>query len=299
MSRKGSVSNVSAKNEGAGEQCTICSKVVSAEDKGIGCEICSEWQHAGCAGISKEGYKFLAQSGNTHWYCDRCNKGVAPLLERMTKMQVRQDKMEQELTVVKTDVAAIKKELQENGIKLQQTVSNTVEDKVKNLQRECTESMQDKVKNIQRECTESMQIEIRKKNIVIHGVKESESRTDREMVYDILGKGLKVDPDRYMEEVIRIGQKKDKIRPIRLKVKSVEGKIELLKRAKLLKNEGYEKVFLQPDLTLKQQEIDKKLRDELKRLRSAGETDIKIKAGKIIKNEEGGQVTVLYQVNEI
>ena len=65
----------------------------------------------------------------------------------------------------------------------------------------------------------------------------------------------------------------------------------------MLKDEGYEKVYLQPDLTAKQQEEDKKLRDELKRLKATGETDIKIKAGKIIKNEEGGQVKVLYQVN--
>lgn len=324
MSKKGSVSNVSAKNEGTGEKCMICSKVVSAEEKGIGCEICSEWQHAGCAGISKEAYKFLAQSGNTHWYCDRCNKGVAPLLEQMTKMQVRQDKMEQELTVVKTEVAAIKKELQETGIKLETAIEakllaavdneiankvagkvddmhRTMSDSLKSFQQTVTNTVDDKVKNIQRECTESLQLEKRRKNIVIHGVKESESSTDSAMVYDILSKGLKVDPERYVEEVTRIGQKKEQrdqnkehIRPIRVKVKNVEGKIELLKRAKLLKDEGYERVFLQPDLTLQQQELDKKLRDELKRLRSAGETNIKIKAGKIIKNEEGGQVKVLY-----
>ena len=77
----------------------------------------------------------------------------------------------------------------------------------------------------------------------------------------------------------------------------MEGKIELLKRAQLLKNEGYDKVCMQPDLTMKQKEEDKKLRDEPKRLTATGETDIKIKVGKIIQKEEGGQMKVLYQVN--
>ena len=120
-------------------------------------------------------------------------------------------------------------------------------------------------------------------------------REDKDIVYDILGKGLKVDPTRYVDEVSRIGQRKEKVRPIRLKVKSFEGKNELLRRAKMLKDTGYEKVFLQPDLTIKQQELDKQLRDELKRLRVSGETNVRIKSGKIIKIDEGGQFKIMYQ----
>ena len=63
----------------------------------------------------------------------------------------------------------------------------------------------------------------------------------------------------------------------------------------MLKDTGYEKVFLQPDLTIKQQELDKQLRDELKRLRVSGETNVRIKSGKIIKIDEGGQFKILYQ----
>ena len=61
----------------------------------------------------------------------------------------------------------------------------------------------------------------------------------------------------------------------------VEGKTEILRRAKKLKESvTHKQVFIQPDLT----KLDKELRDEVKRLRAAGETDVKIKAGKVVKN---------------
>jgi hypothetical protein len=54
-------------------------------------------------------------------------------------------------------------------------------------------------------------------------------------------------------------------------------------------------MFISPDLTRKQQGVDKQLRTELKRLREQGEVTAKIKYGKIIKNGRGGREEVLYQ----
>ena len=131
--------------------------------------------------------------------------------------------------------------------KLQGRVEDKVDDRMRksmdSFHSEVTHSMDDKVKFLQSGVSECIQIERRKNNIVIHGVLESD-REDKDIVYDILGKGLKVDPTRYVDEVSRIGQRKEKVRPIRLKVKSFEGKNELLRRAKMLKDTGYEKVFL-------------------------------------------------------
>ena len=44
---------------------------------------------------------------------------------------------------------------------------------------------------------------------------------------------------------------------------------------------GLKKVFITPDLTRKQQEVDKKLRDKLKELRTIGSDEYRIKRGKI------------------
>jgi hypothetical protein len=81
-----------------------------------------------------------------------------------------------------------------------------------------------------------------------------------------------------------------------VKVKSVEAKNEVLKRARDLKNiEEYKHIFIAPDLTRKQQTVDKDLRDKVKQFRTEGESNVRIKHGKVIKNEPGKEVVVLYQ----
>ena len=85
-------------------------------------------------------------------------------------------------------------------------------------------------------------------------------------------------PPRSVEEVIRIGRRVDgKVRPLRIKLRLLEAKTEVLKRAKLLKeNENFKRVFIQLDLTLNQQKVDKVLRDKLGEMRAQGETEAKI-----------------------
>ena len=56
------------------------------------------------------------------------------------------------------------------------------------------------------------------------------------------------------------------------RVKNVKDNINMLK-----------KIFITPDLTRKQQEVDKKLRDNLKRLRADGEFTANIQGGKVVK----------------
>ena len=128
------------------------------------------------------------------------------------------------------------------------------------------------------------------------------------MIEEILRVGLKLDPSGHIEEVFRIGRydevkiKEDKIRPIRSKVKTVEGRTEMLKRAKELKASGFSKVFIAPDLTRKQQMIDKELREKLKEFRNEvgdGEKNMfRIKYGKISKNKKGNQEVIVYPTTQ-
>jgi hypothetical protein len=54
-------------------------------------------------------------------------------------------------------------------------------------------------------------------------------------------------------------------------------------------------MFISPDLTRKQQVLDKELRTNLLRLREEGETDAKIKNGKIVKTMRGGREEILFR----
>ena len=54
-------------------------------------------------------------------------------------------------------------------------------------------------------------------------------------------------------------------------------------RGKKLRNvSGMDKVFIVPDLTLKQQDEDRKLREEIRKLKSSGVTNAKIFRGNIV-----------------
>ena len=124
-----------------------------------------------------------------------------------------------------------------------------------------------------------MDIIRRRCNVVIHGIEENSDdggTIDDEGVEEIM-KALHC-PPRSVEEVIRIGRRVDgKVRPLRIKLRLLEAKTEVLKRAKLLKeNENFKRVFIQLDLTLNQQKVDKVLRDKLGEMRAQGETEAKI-----------------------
>ena len=60
----------------------------------------------------------------------------------------------------------------------------------------------------------------------------------------------------------RVGRfSKDKIWPIRVKVVGSDSKREILQRAKMMSSGTFERIFIAPDLTKKQQEEDTDLRE--------------------------------------
>ena len=54
-------------------------------------------------------------------------------------------------------------------------------------------------------------------------------------------------------------------------------------------------VYITPDLTRKQQEVDKDPRRKVKHLRKNGKPSVRIKAGKVANNGEEGGVVVVYE----
>ena len=90
--------------------------------------------------------------------------------------------------------------------------------------------------------------------------------------------------DLYPEEVSRIGRISDtRPRLLRFKCSSTKEKAEVLRLSKKLRStqDYYNKVFVNPDLTLLQRKRDKQLRDEVKRRREEGE-EVYIRRGRIV-----------------
>ena len=154
------------------------------------------------------------------------------------------------------------------------------------------------VQEVKEDIEESWEIERRKMNIIIHGVKDEDAEKDLTALTDLFEDGLKLVFDRHVDKVVRLGRvaNEEKPRPIKVILKRVDCRKEILIRAKSLKeSDRFKKVFITPDLTRKQQEVDKELRKQLRKFKDDGEVGAKIQHGKVVKNLSSGQVVVLYQ----
>ena len=71
-----------------------------------------------------------------------------------------------------------------------------------------------------------------------------------------------------------------------MRVRDLTDKGRLLSRAKKLRYvPEMNKIYIVPDLTLVQQQEDKKLREEVKRLRENGVANVKIYKGKVLTDD--------------
>lgn len=308
-------------------ECGECKNVVGRNDKAIQCELCELWFHCRCENIAEDSYKLLSQD-KIHFYCGRCDKAAGKILKTVFGIQARQTKMEGDLNKVKGEMEEISKRpyvVQEQLVEVVQRFENKMEDvrkeffkesqdvekdkpEVQNLQTEwaelksgMTNQLNTTVKEMKVEVEESLEIERRKMNLIIHGLRDVDVEADIEEVTKLFEDGLKMDFSRHVDKLMRIGRVNElKTRPLKIILKGLNSRKEILARTKNLKDdEKYSKVFITPDLTRKQQERDKELRGQLRRIRDEGEVSARIRYGKVVKNGEGGREVVLYQLPQV
>lgn len=217
--------------------------------------------------------------------------------ERMKGMELRLEKMENNMLEVTTKKKDLEDEVQ------QLKTSCKVEDrKIK----DCIELALD-VK-AQEEETEAEEREKRKTSVIIHGVSESSSTSPREREEDDMGvmasmlHEMKCGEAKVMK-VIRLGKRPvadqgdaDKARPIKMIMENEEAKIRVLiaaKNLRLCKEGGWERIFIHQDLTIKEREERKQLLKELKERKEKGESDLIMVRGKIVKKRVNNLQPVL------
>ena len=159
------------------------------------------------------------------------------------------------------------------------------------------EIVMDKIQDrLKEEEVEREEQEKRRNSVIVFGLNEScateaEVRVadDVEKFQDIMHE-LEVRHESGITKVVRLGKKAEsadeKPRPLKVSFSSEESKLDVLKKAKNLRDKkegGLDKVFIYPDLTPKQREARKKLVAELKSRQSNGESGLIIVGSKIVK----------------
>lgn len=245
------------------------------------------------------------------------------LNDRINNMEGNQDNMSDRLNIFQKEMEQMREAISKLGNKVEETSkANTDWPRLGPGQREGRPNGRGGdagsqidiglgVEMIREEVSENQEREKKKKNMIIFNVPESEAQEserrkseDKEWCRKIFtgedGLGLNIDEEKIIE-VIRLGRKVEtgevgenerKPRPILVKMDEVGIKWGIIKKAKKLKEsreETISKVIIVPDMTIKQREKEKELRNELEQKRRAGELDWYIKKGELVKKTFRGQ----------
>ena len=301
-----------------GDKCIVCSNKATKAEVTVACGICEKIAHAACVNIDAEVCDKMKAQANWHWYCDVCNGKVIGLINEMAKLDAKVEAVSKELEEVREHVDMNSRQIKDeithlwveiDSVKAQLSKANENDESINRQVQELTtalindgpwsEAIKKEVdsglKSVREDVEEQIEIDRRRNNLMLFGVAEMDAGEDSEVVKQLFST-LKLDYARHVESLVRIGKfSTEKSRPIKLRIKSFEGKKEILIRAKLLRElEGYKGVFIAPDLTRKQQALDKDLRMNLKTIKEAGQKQAFIKAGKIVTKNEAGGIVVLY-----
>ena len=156
-------------------------------------------------------------------------------------------------------------------------------------------------RELQAQVVETMEREKRKSNIIIMGLnKEMTEKEMEDFIGEMIGTILETE-DVELKVQGRIGKKMDgeKKRPVKVEIRDAAARRKIIQKASNLKKEPkYEKIYVSPDLTRKQQEGDKALRDKVKEFRNQGKEGLKISKGCVVQEGSGGIKEVLYSPSQ-
>lgn len=96
--------------------CPQCKKGVTDKDLALQCEICDDWYHIKCQNIDESVYDFLGEHKFLHWYCKVCDKNAVSVIQLLSKLRLRQDKLEDELDKLKNEVKKNAEEVKETSL---------------------------------------------------------------------------------------------------------------------------------------------------------------------------------------
>ena len=132
--------------------------------------------------------------------------------------------------------------------------------------------------------------EHRKCNIIVHNMGEESSTKDHEKVHSLFETEFNV-PKSSVTNVLRLGKPGgSKARLLLVTLSDEHHKRLVMKQAsKLQATERWNNIYVTPDLTIKERETNKALREELKRRKDNGEKNLIIKRGRIVTKNGASQ----------
>ena len=250
-------------NENQGKiSCTDCKVDLTTGKKSIKCGFCKNQYCCKCSKLKQTLFNEIGREDSILWTCTHCRIAMPGVNQMMSSIKSLELK-----------VGEIQAQIQN-----QSELPKTDKDLIRQVIRE--------------EKEEERESELRKLNIVVHqlpesklGTLEDRKRDDLDTLQSLVTDALHIDVD--IENVFRLGtfsRDGQRTRPVKFTVQNVEDKRRVLGASKNLKNvPGYSNIYFTPDLTRGQRQTAFELRQERRRRIEAGEENLVIRRGKIIK----------------
>ncbi len=257
-----------------------CNKPVIDSENAVCCDKCYRWVHQQCANFNQTEYKLLTKKGknqdNLMWFCGACTPLVRCLLRGKPQSPSHSPMLQGELNKKLDRLIEGFTRMEAALCKKEERMEDIIEDKVNKY------------------LSEQKERSNRDQNVIFHNIPESDSTDvnerknhDIEQVQEVLTL-LDVD-DSEVKQPVRLGKKGNvpgKPRLLKVTLNRVETKKETLNKAKKLRTatqSQYNKVYITPDLTYREREESRRLREELAERRAKGEKDVFIRQGKLVK----------------
>jgi FtsZ-binding cell division protein ZapB len=259
---------------------------VREDQNGMGCDLCEFWYHCGCVKINVEEYKKMKEMGDKiSWFCKQCKEETRNTKGENEELKKENEKLKEENNMLKERLTILEGRLEEMKMELKSEIVEEVKIQV-------MESIKEEEERKKRQ-----------KNLVIYRVKESRreqgserEQDDMQFCQELFKEGIKIENVK-IEKVIRLGKvqndgERERPRPILVKLEESKVKWEILKKARELRNanlEVHRETIIAPDLTPRERERDRELREELMQKRRCGESGWYIRRGELVRGSENFQ----------
>ena len=175
---------------------------------------------------------------------------------------------------------------------IKEIVHKPIEQQLKSLEKASKQSNVITADTASKVVDEYRDMERRKWNLIVFNVPEPKSTESSQRkvedweFFNSLIDHIGIDPVD-VTDVVRLGAKtSDKLRPLRVQLNNLGHRRSVLANAKKLRDlssDIFKGIYINPDLSVKERQAQKKLRSELARRKENGETDIFIRRGRIMK----------------
>ena len=299
-----------------------CGDPVLEGEMGVRCDGCLAWYHAGCQNITKEALHAIDQWHTIlSWLCPECKvllkrkdnpksnkyelgalEAKVDLLDNFVRTHIRtveQCLMEQEKISAEQNktIERSLKENQQQKVTYAELVRGSCEEVVNKVSKHVSSLPSNTSPNSTNKAAQDLSVmfddfqdkEKRKLNVVVHNLKEPETVTFDERAKDDAHSFEEMVKEAFRLRVacvrsFRVGKKMPgKNRLLVVTLENTGIRQELVRMAPQLRScEQYDNIYINPDLTPREREQGRRLREELATRRQRGERNLSIRKGKIV-----------------